>query len=69
MSDPTSSAILFRIVAPNFSAGGQLVDAKVAFTAPVLSYMRGWTARQVKDYCDKKGWKVERVGPSLTVAE
>lgn len=57
-----STAILFRIVAPNFCAGGQLVNARVDFTAPTLRYMRGWTARQVKDYCDAKGWTVERVG-------
>lgn len=50
----------FRIVAPHFVAGGDLVAARVTRCAPIIGYMRGWTARRVADYCAGKGWEIER---------
>lgn len=46
--------MLIRITAPHFCAGIMKGDA-----APILRYMRGWTVKQIRDYCDKKGWHFE----------
>jgi hypothetical protein len=53
--------LLAQVSAPHMCAGLVLVNARVTQAAPILSYMRGWTARRVKDYCDRKGWTIERV--------
>lgn len=51
----------FYIDAPHFFAGGDIERGRVVRVAPIIAYMCGWSARQVKDYCDKKGWKVARL--------
>jgi hypothetical protein len=52
---------LARITAPHFCAGFILKDRWVYKTAPILSYMLGWGAEKVKNYCDHKGWAISRV--------
>lgn len=52
---------VFRILAPHFVAGGEAWRGKVVNEAPILKYMRGWSGRQVRDYCRRKGWTVERL--------
>lgn len=51
---------LIRIVAPHFVAGLE-ADTMVRRTAPIISYMTGWTGRQVADYCKQKGWTWQRL--------
>jgi hypothetical protein len=46
--------MMLRITAPHFCAGiGE------GMCAPIIKYMRGWTVRQIREYCQRKGWKVE----------
>lgn len=49
--------MLLRITAPHFCAG--IADARYA---PILAYMRGWTAGRIRGYCAKKGWRLEESG-------
>jgi len=51
----------FRVTAPHFIAGGEIRNDVVIRVAPILNYMRGWMSKQVQDYCDIKGWTVEKV--------
>jgi hypothetical protein len=51
----------FRIVAPHFVAGGEARAGKCVRAAPIIKYMVGWSGKQVKDYCEKKGWTVEKI--------
>jgi hypothetical protein len=46
---------MVRITAPHFCAG----IVRGGMRAPILAYMRGWTLRQIRDYCARKGWAVE----------
>lgn len=55
--------VLARVLADGdrpFTAGLLFINNKVALTAPILGYMTGWTGHKVKEYCDGKGWKIER---------
>jgi hypothetical protein len=53
MNDPR----LIRVSAPHFVAGAVLNDRDiVVFTAPIISYMKGWTSDKVRQYCERKGW-------------
>jgi len=53
--------MLARIVAPHFVCGIVLNGARVHEAAPIVKYMTGWTAKQVRAYCDRKDWRVARV--------
>lgn len=48
---------MLRIVAPHFVAG----IVRGGQCAPIIRYMKGWTLRQIKDYCAKKGWVIEEL--------
>lgn len=50
---------MIRITAPHFCAGFVADSVVTKECAPILSYMRGWTGRQVADYCKRKGWALE----------
>jgi hypothetical protein len=54
---------LYRIEAPHFIAGFELVEVSdtVASASRVIKYMEGWPFIRVMKYCDRKGWKLERV--------
>jgi hypothetical protein len=52
---------LIRITAPYFCAGVILQGGRVARFAPILHYMRGWSADRVEAYAGRKGWTCERV--------
>lgn len=45
---------LVRIEAPHFVAG--ICRQGIA---PIVSYMRGWTVRQIREYCVNKDWTME----------
>jgi hypothetical protein len=57
--------ILARIDSDNppFTAGLVLHDDDVVEAAPIIRYMeRGrWTRAVVRDYCEKRGWKIKVV--------
>lgn len=53
--------VLAQITAPHFSAGLVLVNARVTETAPIIKYMRGWSATRCAAYCAGKGWHIARV--------
>jgi hypothetical protein len=53
--------ILAQITTPKFCAGLVLWDDKVVEIAPILRRMRGWTRDRVRDYCQRRGWKIEVV--------
>ncbi len=44
-----------RIIAPHFVAG--IVQGGAV--APIIHYMKGWTLREIRDYCQKKNWEIE----------
>lgn len=46
---------MLRITAPHFVAG----IVRGGPCAPIISYMKGMTLREIKAYCRKKGWIVE----------
>lgn len=48
---------MLRIVAQHFVAGIE-VDGR---SAPILAYMRGWSAQRIKDYCARERWAVETI--------
>jgi len=50
----------FIVEAPEFTAGGFAEDGRVTKVAPIIGYMEGWTAQEVKDYCDENGWVCRR---------
>ena len=53
---------LYRITAPHLCAGlGIGVDGVVNWSAPTISYMRGWEYQQVSDYCRRKRWTLENL--------
>lgn len=47
--------MMLRIVAPHFVAG----IVRGGLCAPIIGYMRGWTLRQIREYCERKCWDVE----------
>ncbi len=51
-----------RVTAPHFCAG-IVFDAEggVLEAAPILAWAKGKSAKWLKAYFDKKGWKAERV--------
>lgn len=51
---------LGRITAPHFVAGVVVEDDKVVRTAPIVGYMLGWTADEVRRYVHRKGWRITR---------
>ena len=52
------------IDAPHFYAAvfftGDVEDGSAVAheAAPIVFYMRGWSLKQVEDYCSSKGWRV-----------
>lgn len=49
----------FRIEAPHFVASvtvSPILD-QIIRAAPIVGYMKGWSVKQVADYCKKKGWR------------
>lgn len=50
--------MLLRIEAPHFVAGVVVRDHRVAKSAPIVKYMRGWPQSKVLSYCASKGWRV-----------
>lgn len=48
--------VLVRITGPWFVAGLVAEDGRVIEAAPILKYMMGWTGRQVRLYCEQRGW-------------
>jgi len=53
---------LSQITARHFCAG--IVhdrDGYVTEAAPILRYMRGWTRKAVRQYVEKKGWKLREL--------
>jgi hypothetical protein len=55
--------VLIAIDAPHFYAGVVAQNGVVVEVAPILyrHIRKGWTGRQVADYCAAKGWCWERV--------
>jgi hypothetical protein len=53
--------ILAVVDAPHFYAGIVLHDDRVVEAADIVKYMRRWSRDRVRDYCDKKDWKVSVV--------
>lgn len=51
---------LFRIEAPHFVAGFE-ANGAVERAAPIIRYMTGWRVSRVYQYCDQKGWFIERI--------
>jgi hypothetical protein len=51
---------LIRITARHFCAGVE-VRKEANFCAPILAYMRRWTIDEIRDYCRRKGWRLEEI--------
>lgn len=55
---------LYRVVAPLSAGELTVVNGKVSDVegaAPIVKYMRGWTMQQVRAYCIRRRWALERV--------
>ena len=50
--------ILAAIKAPKFHAGIVLWNDKVVEAAPIVRYMRGWSRKNVREYCKERGWQI-----------
>lgn len=59
---------LVSIDALHFNAGIVARDGRVIEVAPILyrHIKRGWTGKQVADYCRSKGWRWELVSTTVT---
>jgi hypothetical protein len=59
--------LMLQITSPYFCAG--IVQGGPV--APIIWYMKGWTLGEIKAYCAKKGWTIERsyVMPDCQVAQ
>ena len=59
--------IILRISSPYFCAGVVFKKDKVdnewkcTDAAPIVRYMIGWDNIKIKEYCNNKKWKYERV--------
>jgi len=53
--------MLAAIDAPHFYAGVVLRNDVVVEAAHIVKYMRKWTRVRVREYCEKKGWKISVV--------
>jgi hypothetical protein len=53
--------LLATIKAPKFHAGIVLQNDKVIEAAAPVRYMRGWTRKNVREYCQERGWQVSVV--------
>lgn len=49
----------FRIEASFFVAGGTFQGRKVDKVAPIIKYMKDWSAEDVVFYCNKRKWKIQ----------
>lgn len=50
---------LVQITAPHFCAGIVIDSDRVQKAAPILKYMMYWSSLTVKQYCYRKGWKMQ----------
>ena len=51
---------------PHFSGVYDTGEDRIAYC---IRFMKGWSLEDIKDYCNKKGWKVTVIGepiPQLT---
>lgn len=51
--------MLFRVVAPYFVAGVEVVDGFVVEAPPIVRYMMGWPQNKLLNYSRVKNWKLE----------
>jgi hypothetical protein len=52
---------LYVIQAPHFYAGIVFQDEIVVESAPIISYMKGWSREKVEQYVQHKHWHINRV--------
>lgn len=48
--------VVIQITSRYFCAGVVLYNNRVQKTAPIIYYMKGWSADDIRNYCAKKGW-------------
>ncbi len=53
--------LLYRVKAPNFVAGLEASEGWVVKTAPILKHLMGWSIESIVEYCQRKGWSLERL--------
>ena len=54
--------MMLRIEAPHFVGGVVFSDGgRVSHAAPIVRYMKEWTADEVHRYCERKRWRCESV--------
>lgn len=52
----------YQITAPHFVAGFTVtLSLLIKDAAPIIAYMKGLTLSRVSMYCQKKGWKLEKI--------
>ena len=51
---------LYRIEAPHFVAGFVSDLGKCRVAAPIIRWMVGKSVKEIKVYCQRKNWKIER---------
>lgn len=53
-----------RIIADHFTCGIVVQNKLVIEAAPIVRYMVGWESKEVRSYCDKRGWKYDKITDS-----
>jgi len=56
----TKTEKLIRIESSYFVAGITIGDTYNK-CAPILHYMKDWDIQKIKNYCSKKGWKLQEI--------
>ena len=51
--------MILQIDSGYFCAGVVLDNDRVQRTAPIVKYMLGWTLQRVRDYCERKSWRLQ----------
>jgi hypothetical protein len=53
-----------RIISDFFTCGIVVSNKVVIEAAPIVKYMVGWETERVRNYCDKRGWKYDKITDS-----
>jgi hypothetical protein len=59
--EPSNSQVAAQITSRYFCAGIDFLNNVVVRTAPILSYMLGWSWERVTYFCKSKGWEFKHL--------
>jgi hypothetical protein len=53
---------LIRIDSGHFIAGAIIENDECIKCAPIIKYLLGWDVQEIKNYCERKKWKLVEYG-------